>query len=232
MSDITPGGPPAAAIPRNLVRVPEIPPASATRLITVLATTEGRAPIRVSPKFRPLTSDSAAAPAMPPATLEAIRPPIPPKSAALATPAPTAEPATPAQLNRSCKPVATPIPCATALVSAPRTAALATLAAAPVPWNGATLPRPAPIPPPRADSATPFQLNLSCMLNELRVAFTIGFVILLPFLLIDLVVSAILLSLGMLMVPPATISLPLKILMFVLIDGWALILEGLIGSFR
>lgn len=76
------------------------------------------------------------------------------------------------------------------------------------------------------------QLVPAFMLNELRVAFTIGFVILLPFLLIDLVVSAILLSLGMLMVPPATISLPLKILMFVLIDGWALILEGLIGSFH
>jgi flagellar biosynthetic protein FliP len=76
------------------------------------------------------------------------------------------------------------------------------------------------------------QLVPAFMLNELRVAFTIGFVILLPFLLIDLVVSAILLSLGMLMVPPTTISLPLKILMFVLIDGWALILEGLIGSFH
>jgi flagellar biosynthetic protein FliP len=76
------------------------------------------------------------------------------------------------------------------------------------------------------------QLVPAFMLNELRVGFTIGFVILLPFLLIDLVVSAILLSLGMLMVPPATISLPLKILMFVLIDGWALILEGLIGSFH
>ena len=76
------------------------------------------------------------------------------------------------------------------------------------------------------------QLTPAFMLNELRVAFTIGFVILLPFLLIDLVVSAILLSLGMLMVPPATISLPLKILMFVLIDGWAIILEGLVGSFH
>lgn len=76
------------------------------------------------------------------------------------------------------------------------------------------------------------QLVPAFMLNELRVSFTIGFVILLPFLLIDLVVSAILLSLGMLMVPPATISLPLKILMFVLIDGWSLVLQGLVGSFR
>lgn len=69
------------------------------------------------------------------------------------------------------------------------------------------------------------------MLNELRVAFTIGFVILLPFLLIDLVVSSILLSLGMMMVPPTTISLPIKLLMFVLIDGWSLVILGVMGSF-
>jgi flagellar biosynthetic protein FliP len=69
------------------------------------------------------------------------------------------------------------------------------------------------------------------VMNELRVAFTIGFVIMLPFLLIDLVVASILLSLGMMMVPPQTISLPIKVLMFVLIDGWSLILQGLIGSF-
>lgn len=88
-----------------------------------------------------------------------------------------------------------------------------------------------PLPRSAADVGL-MQLAPAFMLNELRVAFTIGFVILLPFLLIDLVVSAILLSLGMLMVPPSTISLPLKILMFVLIDGWALILEGLVGSFH
>jgi flagellar biosynthesis protein FliP len=76
------------------------------------------------------------------------------------------------------------------------------------------------------------QLVPAFMLNELRVAFTIGFVILLPFLLIDLVVSAVLLSLGMLMVPPASIALPLKILMFVVIDGWGLIVTGVVGSFR
>ncbi|HEV7690402.1 MAG TPA: flagellar type III secretion system pore protein FliP [Hyphomonadaceae bacterium] len=70
------------------------------------------------------------------------------------------------------------------------------------------------------------------ILNELRVSFTIGFVILLPFLLIEIVVASILLSLGMMMVPPATISLPIKLLMFVMIDGWALVLEGVIGSFR
>lgn len=76
------------------------------------------------------------------------------------------------------------------------------------------------------------QLIPAFMLNEIRVAFTIGFVIFLPFLLIDLVVSAVLLSLGMLMVPPATISLPLKVLMFVVIDGWGLVITGVLGSFR
>ena len=86
--------------------------------------------------------------------------------------------------------------------------------------------------PARATEVGTAQLTVAFMLNELRVAFKIGFVILLPFLLIDLVVSSILLSLGMLMVPPATLSLPIKVLMFVLIDGWTLVLEGVVGSFR
>jgi flagellar biosynthetic protein FliP len=86
--------------------------------------------------------------------------------------------------------------------------------------------------PAKAVDVGMMQLIPAFMLNELRTAFTIGFAILLPFLLIDLVVSAVLLSLGMLMVPPATISLPLKILMFVVIDGWGLILKGVLGSFR
>lgn len=70
------------------------------------------------------------------------------------------------------------------------------------------------------------------MLSELKTAFQIGFVIFLPFLLIDLVVASILMSMGMLMVPPMMISLPVKILMFVLIDGWSLIARSLIGSFH
>lgn len=86
--------------------------------------------------------------------------------------------------------------------------------------------------PARPDEVEILKLAPAFILNELRVAFTIGFVILLPFLLIDLVVSSILLSLGMMMVPPATISLPIKLLMFVLIDGWKLVLEGVLGSFR
>jgi flagellar biosynthetic protein FliP len=70
------------------------------------------------------------------------------------------------------------------------------------------------------------------LLSELKTAFQIGFVIFLPFLLLDLVVASILMSMGMLMVPPTIISLPLKILMFVLIDGWGLTVRALLGSFR
>jgi flagellar biosynthetic protein FliP len=86
--------------------------------------------------------------------------------------------------------------------------------------------------PERAADVGLMQLTSAFMLNELRVSFKIGFVIMLPFLLIDLVVASILLSLGMLMVPPTTLSLPIKVLMFVLIDGWSLVLEGVVGSFR
>jgi len=86
--------------------------------------------------------------------------------------------------------------------------------------------------PARAEDVGTMSLASAFMLNELRVSFKIGFVILLPFLLIDLVVSSILLALGMMMVPPSTLSLPLKVLMFVLIDGWSLVLEGVVGSFR
>ena len=69
------------------------------------------------------------------------------------------------------------------------------------------------------------------MISELKSAFQIGFMIFLPFLLIDLVVASILTSLGMMMVPPITISLPLKILMFILIDGWNLVIKSLMSSF-
>jgi len=86
--------------------------------------------------------------------------------------------------------------------------------------------------PARAEEVQLLKLAPAFMLNELRVAFTIGFVVMLPFLLIDLIVASILLALGMMMVPPATVSLPIKILMFVLIDGWSLILQGVLGSFR
>jgi flagellar biosynthetic protein FliP len=70
------------------------------------------------------------------------------------------------------------------------------------------------------------------VLSELRGAFIIGFVIFVPFLVIDIVVSAILMSLGMVMLPPSLVSLPFKLLLFVLVDGWTLIITTLIGSYR
>jgi flagellar biosynthetic protein FliP len=76
-----------------------------------------------------------------------------------------------------------------------------------------------------------FTLVPAFMLSELKSAFQIGFVIFLPFLLIDLVVASILMSMGMLMVPPMMISLPIKVLMFVLIDGWNLVVHSLLNSF-
>jgi flagellar biosynthesis protein FliP len=69
------------------------------------------------------------------------------------------------------------------------------------------------------------------LLSELRSAFIIGFVIFVPFLIIDIVVSAALMSLGMMMLPPVMISLPFKILLFILVDGWGLITTTLIQSY-
>lgn len=69
------------------------------------------------------------------------------------------------------------------------------------------------------------------VLSELRTAFQMGFLLFLPFILIDLVVSTVLMSMGMMMMPPATIALPLKLLLFVLVDGWELIVRSLVLSF-
>lgn len=70
------------------------------------------------------------------------------------------------------------------------------------------------------------------MISELRAAFIIGFVIFVPFLVIDLVVASALMSMGMMMLPPVMISLPFKILLFVLVDGWSLIITALVGSYQ
>jgi flagellar biosynthetic protein FliP len=70
------------------------------------------------------------------------------------------------------------------------------------------------------------------MLSELKTAFEIGFLIFLPFLVIDMVVSSVLMSLGMMMLPPVMISLPFKILVFILVDGWDLVVMGLVQSFK
>ena len=69
------------------------------------------------------------------------------------------------------------------------------------------------------------------VVTELRVAFTIGFILFVPFIVVDLVVANILLSLGMHMLSPTTISLPFKLLLFVLVDGWYLVVKGLIVGY-
>lgn len=93
--------------------------------------------------------------------------------------------------------------------------------------QAAGLPRPA-----RFEDVPDRVLIPAFALSELRAGFTMGFTLFLSFLAIDLVVAGILMSLGMFMVPPMTISLPLKILLFVLADGWNLTAASLIGSFR
>ena len=75
------------------------------------------------------------------------------------------------------------------------------------------------------------ELMPAFLLSELKTAFQIGFVLFLPFLLIDLVVGAALMALGMIMVPPSTISLPLKLLLFVLVDGWVLLSKALLSGY-
>lgn len=87
----------------------------------------------------------------------------------------------------------------------------------------------API-PETAEAVKPSYLIPAFLLSELKTAFQIGFVIFLPFLLIDLVVASVLMSLGMIMVPPVTLSLPIKIMLFVVVDGWSLVARTLIAS--
>ncbi|MEM8920843.1 MAG: flagellar biosynthetic protein FliP, partial [Pseudomonadota bacterium] len=69
------------------------------------------------------------------------------------------------------------------------------------------------------------------MISELKRAFEIGFMIFLPFIIIDLVVASLLMSMGMMMLPPVTISLPFKLIFFVLVDGWRLLSGSLVESF-
>jgi len=84
---------------------------------------------------------------------------------------------------------------------------------------------------PEADEL-PFTVIVPAfVLSELKTAFQMGFLLFLPFLVIDLVVASVLLSMGMFMLPPVTISTPFKILLFVLVDGWSLVCESLVSSF-
>ncbi|MCP4960852.1 MAG: flagellar type III secretion system pore protein FliP [Actinomycetia bacterium] len=84
--------------------------------------------------------------------------------------------------------------------------------------------------PASAEEVSASVLVPAFVLSELRTAFTIGFVIFIPFLVIDLVISSVLMSLGMVMLPPVFVSLPVKLLLFVLVDGWGLIVVSLVSS--
>ncbi|TQL01621.1 flagellar type III secretion system pore protein FliP [Cellulomonas sp. SLBN-39] len=96
----------------------------------------------------------------------------------------------------------------------------------------ALLTRAADRPNPATPDDVPFTvLAPAFLLSELRAAFIMGFVIFVPFLVIDLVVSAALMSMGMMMLPPIMVSLPFKLLLFVLVDGWGLIVTSLVGSY-
>ena len=86
--------------------------------------------------------------------------------------------------------------------------------------------------PKNAEDIPTLVLVPAFMISELKTAFQIGFILFLPFLVIDMVVSSILLSMGMMMLPPVMISLPFKVLLFVLVDGWHLIVGSLVKSFQ
>src|SRR3954447_17513703 len=86
--------------------------------------------------------------------------------------------------------------------------------------------------PKNPDSVSMTTLVPAFVLSELKTAFIIGFIIFIPFLVIDLIVSSSLMSMGMMMLPPVLVSLPFKILLFVLVDGWALVVKSLLTSFH
>jgi flagellar biosynthetic protein FliP len=86
--------------------------------------------------------------------------------------------------------------------------------------------------PPATADATPLRILIPAFLiSELRRAFEIGFLLFIPFLIIDLVVASLLMAMGMMMLPPVTISLPFKLIFFVLVDGWALVAGSLVQSY-
>jgi flagellar biosynthetic protein FliP len=85
---------------------------------------------------------------------------------------------------------------------------------------------------PQDRYSVPFSVLIpSFIISELRTAFQMGFLIFIPFIVIDMVVASVLMSMGMFMLPPVSVSLPFKILLFVLADGWHLVVKSLIQSF-
>ena len=87
-------------------------------------------------------------------------------------------------------------------------------------------------PPKSPEEITVWQVAPAFIISELKTAFEIGFIIFVPFIVLDLVVANILLALGMFMLSPTIISLPFKLLIFIAVDGWALIVQGLVTSYN
>ena len=87
-------------------------------------------------------------------------------------------------------------------------------------------------PPKSPEEITIWQVAPAYIISELKTAFEIGFIIFIPFIVLDLVVANILLALGMFMLSPTIISLPFKLLIFIAVDGWALIVQGLVSSYN
>lgn len=87
-------------------------------------------------------------------------------------------------------------------------------------------------PPSSPDEITIWQVAPAFIVSELKTSFEIGFIIFVPFIVLDLVVANILLALGMFMLSPTIISLPFKLLIFIAVDGWALIVQGLVSSYN
>jgi flagellar biosynthetic protein FliP len=85
--------------------------------------------------------------------------------------------------------------------------------------------------PEKAEDASLRVLIPAFMISELKRAFEIGFLLFLPFLIIDLVVASVLMSMGMMMLPPVVVSLPFKLIFFVLVDGWSLVAGSLVQSY-
>lgn len=87
--------------------------------------------------------------------------------------------------------------------------------------------------PPMEKSDTPMTVLMPAfMISELKTAFQMGFLIYIPFLVIDMVISSILMAMGMMMLPPTVVSLPFKLVLFVLVDGWSLIVSSVMKSFQ
>jgi len=86
--------------------------------------------------------------------------------------------------------------------------------------------------PQSVEDVTIWEVAPAYIISELKTAFEIGFIIFVPFIVLDLVVANVLLALGMFMLSPTIISLPFKLLIFIAVDGWSLIVNGLVGSFN